>query len=177
MNTDALTQFSIPIKGLRDGYSEYHFSVDSTFFEAFEDTMVEDGKIELNFSIEKRPEFFELYFNLSGTVKVDCDRCLTAINLPIKNEERLLLKYSEKEEEEDLEVVYILPETAHFNIAKYVYEFISLAIPMVKIYDCQSETEPPCDQETLKRLEGASEKVEQGNENPTWDALKDIKFK
>lgn len=178
MSADVFAQFSIPIKGLKNGFSEYFFDLDKSFFGAFEDALINDASVKVHFTIEKRPEFFELLFNVSGTVKADCDRCLTEIDLPVSNEERLLLKYSEQEEEEGVEVIYILPETSHFNIAKYIHEFVSLALPMVKIYDCQDEDPKPCDQEMLNRL-NQNEHLDSGEDqlnNPAWDALKNIKF-
>ena len=173
---DALQQFSLPIKGLRDGFSEYEFQINRDFFNCFEDSLIENGAIDVQFTIEKRPDFFELMFDLKGTVKANCDRCLTEIDLPIESEERLLLKYSEQEMEEELEVIYVSPDASHFNIAKYIYEFISLSVPMVKIYDCQADEPIPCDQEMLKRLQGPEESKSEENDNPAWDSLKNIKF-
>ena len=176
MSMDALKQFSIPIKGLKTGFSEYDFKIEKAFFEQFEDTLIQSGNVDAHFSIEKRPDFFELVFEISGTVKADCDRCLKEIDLPISSEERLLLKYSEQEAEEELDVIYITSDQTYFNIAKYIYEFISLAVPMVKVFDCQQKEPFPCDQEMLNRLKIPDQSETGKSENPTWDALKDIKF-
>ncbi len=174
MHMDALKQFSIPIKGLKGGISAYDFLIDSKFFECFEDSLIEEGKIHLNFTIEKRPDFFELLFDFKGTIKAACDRCLTEIDLPISGEERLLLKYSYEEVDEEPEVIYVLPDAPQLNIAKYVYEFITLAIPIVKVFDCQAEKPYPCDQEMLKYLEVKSDDYNSEQKNPAWDELKKL---
>ncbi|RQH21125.1 hypothetical protein D5R40_31635 [Okeania hirsuta] len=54
------------------------------------------------------------------------------------------------------------------DVSKYVYEFICLAIPMIKTYDCQAEDERPCDDKMLGYLETQNEEEQQ--DNPIWDA-------
>ena len=171
---DGLIEYTIPIKGLGNGTHVFQFEVDRQFFQQFEQSPVEDGNLKVKLTFEKRPELYELTFAFAGSVLTDCDRCLEAIHLPISDEQQLIVKFSSEEDmEEEAEVIYISPEAKQLNVARYIYEFICLAIPMIKVYDCQREEVPPCNPAMLKYLE-ASEEEAPKSENPIWDQLKDL---
>ena len=110
--------------------------------------------------------------HFSGTVKADCDRCLAKIDLPLSDQQRLLVKFSVEQELEEAEVVYIHPETQQLNVSKYIYEFICLAMPMIKVYDCEEEENRPCNEEMLGYLD--HEEEEKTDSNPIWDELKKL---
>ena len=170
----ALIEYSIPIKGLNPGVHQYSFQIGSEFFENFANSLVEDGDLHVNLSLEKRPDLYVLDFLIEGTVQTECDRCLVTIDLPVSCNEQLLVKMRVPDAKEEAEVVYIHPDTQQLSVAQYIYEFISLAVPMVKIYNCQEESPQPCDQEMLKFLNSEDSSNESAG-NPTWDALKDFK--
>lgn len=170
-----LVPFVIPIRGLFPGLHDYTFEIDASFFEQFENAPVQDGDVEVRLALNKQTDMYVLHFEFEGTVKTDCDRCLAPINLPIEGAERLLVKFSLEETSEEAEVIFIHPETPKLDVSKYVYEFISLAIPMIKTYDCQAEDERPCDDKMLGYLETQNE--EEQPDNPIWDALKKLKEK
>lgn len=169
MNT--LLPFSIPVKGLRPGVHQFEFQIDHRFFAAFEASPVSDGQVTVRLLFDKRPGLYVLEFDLEGTVKTECDRCLAMIDLPIADQQRLLVKFSE-EEAEEADVIYISPEATELNVAQFIYEFIILAMPMVKVYDCENDENARCNQEMLRFLEG--EQKDQDAPNPIWDALKDF---
>lgn len=175
---EALVEFSIPIKGLLDGVHKYKFNIDRSFFSHFEQSPIQDGSFEVALKFDKRPEMFELNFAFKGTAKQACDRCLVQVDLPLEGEDRLLVKFSEEPVEEDADVVFIPRDISSFNVAKYVYEYICLSLPLINIFECESLPNPPCDQKVLDRLE-QMEHPEDGDEsepNSIWDELKN-KFK
>ena len=123
--------------------------------------------------MNKQSVMYVLQYEFEGTVNTDCDRCLAPIALPIEGAERLLVKFSLEETSEEAEVIFIHPETPQLDVSKYVYEFICLAIPMIKTYDCEAEKKKPCDEKMLGYLESQQEEEQQ--DNPIWDALKKLK--
>lgn len=173
---NALVPFVIPIRGLFPGLHDYTFDIDASFFEQFENSPVQDGDLEVRLELNKQSDMYVLHFDFEGTVKTDCDRCLAPIDLPIEGAERLLVKFSLEETSEEAEVIYIQPETPKLDVSKYVYEFICLAIPMIKTYDCEGEEERPCDDSMLGYLESPNEE-EKPASNPIWDELKKLKDK
>ncbi|MEO6758448.1 MAG: DUF177 domain-containing protein, partial [Saprospiraceae bacterium] len=102
-----------------------------------------------------------------------CDRCTAPIDLPVQGEYELIVKYGESENvEENDEVVFIPREVSHLNLAKYLYEFLVLALPITNTFDCQSLPEPPCNFEILKFLK--TDEEEASKSNAIWDALRDL---
>lgn len=170
---DALIPYSIPVKGLRSGIHQFEFHIDGTFFRAFEDSPIEEGNIDLTLHFDKRTDMFVLQFDLKGTVKTACDRCLEEIDLPLCDSQRLLVKFSENPEMEEAEVIYVNPEIQQLNVAKYIYEFICLAMPLIKVYDCENDENRVCNEEMLDYLDG-NEETEESGDNPIWAELKKL---
>lgn len=172
---DSLQPYILPLKGLGDGVHEFSYAIDSDFFGAFPDSPVENAEVAMRVTMDKRPRLLVFDFSFTGWIEATCDRCLVPIQLPVSGENRLLVKYGEVEntaEEED--VVYIPLETSNWSIAQYAYEYILLSMPLIKVYACEEEKNPPCDFETLDRLKGtANEEAEENESNPFRDALKD----
>ncbi len=174
---DPLLPFTIPVKGLRHGVHQYDFQIDRSFFEQFEASPIAEGQVEMTLYFDKRPEMYVLEFEFEGKVRVECDRCTAAIDLPIEDSQQLLVKFSDVEMPEEAEVIYVNPEITHFSVAQYAYEYICLALPMIKTYDCEDDDPVPCNQEMLRYLnakEGTSEKSNPEGGNSVWDALKNL---
>jgi len=171
----SLNHFSIPIQGLKDGMHQFDFQVDKAFFANFENSQIEDGNFDVNLYFDKRPDMYIMTFSYEGSVQTACDRCLVDIKLPLKGDNQLMVKFAEVPSEE-AEVIYIIRGMNELNVAKYVYEFISLAIPILKVYDCENDDPPPCNNEMLGYLNQTNqEQKEEGNSsNPIWDTLKDL---
>lgn len=168
--------YILPLKGLNDGHHHFEFDVDGCFFQAFEDSPVQEATVQMNVEMEKRPRILVLDFIFSGTIQSTCDRCLTPIDLPINGTYQLLVKYGEEEAESEIDVVYISQETSKWNIAQFVYEYILLAVPLIKVYDCENDDNPPCDLELLDQLDNNSHVAEElPKANPFEDALKNWK--
>ena len=163
--------FSLPLSGLDDGMHHYQFQVEGDFFRSFDQSPIEDGVIEVQLDLDKRPDMLVMWFDIKGVINEACDRCLAPIHLPVSGRYRLIGKYGQGEEEAD--VFYMTPETVTLNVARYVYEYCCLCIPLKKTYDCQSETNPPCDFTVLEE-QGLEEDEER--DNPVWDQLKDLNF-
>lgn len=173
---DGLVEYSIPIKGLRDGIHRFQFKIDRNFFKHFENSPVEQGQIDLTLTFDKRPDLYVLQFDFEGTIKTECDRCLETIDLPISGHQQLLVKFSFEEEAEEADVIYINPEDQKLDVSKFVYEFIILAIPIIKVYNCEDDEKRPCNEEMLRYLDEAAQEPAEEDEdfNPIWEELKKL---
>jgi uncharacterized metal-binding protein YceD (DUF177 family) len=160
-----LKEFSIPIKGLKQEHYEFDFQLDKSFFACFDDSPVTDSDISVYLDLDKRTSMMELFFDIQGTVKTECDRCLASIDLPISCEDHLVVKYSEEPQEDTDEIVFIHPDASEFNVAQYIYEYICLAVPFTKVYDCENDETPPCDNEMLNKINGISNQEPQAEED------------
>ncbi|MFN0174318.1 MAG: YceD family protein [Saprospiraceae bacterium] len=168
---DAFVAYSLPIQGLKTGVHSFKFEVDGAFFAQFEDSPVQEGKVLFGLELDKRPDLLLFNFTLEGFVKAECDRCTATIDLPLEDERQLIVKFGEEEMEVDDEVVFLQRDASVFNVAKYLYEFVVLALPITNTYDCENDPKPPCNLEVLKHLKSDSE---EDKANSVWDSLRDL---
>ena len=180
-----LIEFYLPVRGMGVGQHEYDFQIGQAFFEQFEGSLIENGSFGVHVVVDKRVDMMTFSMTFSGIVATTCDRCLANIQLPLEGEGDLIFKFEEgadeREDNHDESVIYISPLTPRLNISGYIQEFLSLALPMVKVYDCESENPKPCDLEMLRYLSQQNTSGSEGNgdddendDNPFRDALKDL---
>lgn len=168
---DPFVAYSIPIQGLKFGIHKYTYQLDRAFFRHFEDSPIEDGKVDVTLQLDKRSDMLLLDFTFSGYSHAECDRCTANIHLPLSGSRQLVVKYGDAEGEEEDEVVFISREASALKIATYVYEFVILALPITNTYDCENDPNPPCNRDVLKYLNNGTD---EGTSNPVWDALKGL---
>jgi uncharacterized protein len=169
-----LVEYQIPVRGLKSGSHSFVFKVDKVFFEHFQNSIIESGSFEVKLELEKRTELMLLSFSLDGYMDTECDRCLTPIKLPIIQNTEILVKFDEKLESDDIDVIFLAPDVNTFDISQLVYEFILLSVPLIKVYDCQGSSDPPCNFSMLEYLTKEEPKEDKPFNDPTWDILKDI---
>jgi uncharacterized metal-binding protein YceD (DUF177 family) len=166
--------FSLPYLGMKDGFHEYHFKVDSDFFTFFEHSPIENGEFDIDVSVDKRGNISEFSFNIVGKMRTICDRCLTEIKIPVTGKFVMHGKVSlEVGDNED--IIYIAPDQSHIDMRQYFYEMICLSLPLINVYDCEKEEPPVCDKVVLakisKEMPAPEEEIE--NEN-VWSSLKGL---
>jgi uncharacterized protein len=172
----AFSQYSLPIQGLKIGVHEFRYLLDVAFFSQFEDAPISESEVVVDVELDKRSDMLVFLFTVSGWVNAACDRCSAEIKLPIEGEQHLYVKYSEDEEEESDEVIFIHREAPSLNIAQYLYEFSVLSLPITNTYDCQNDALPPCDQSVLNILQQAetTKTTDSIPSSSVWDVLKDL---
>lgn len=166
-----LKQFVIPYTGLGLGHHEYEFTIGNTFFESIEYAEIQRGNILVNIDLEKTERMLIFLFDISGTINVDCDRCLEPLDIPIQVHERLIVKFGDEYVEESEEMIIIPVGEHQFNIAHLLYEYISLSLPYQRFHPDDENGEPTCDPEFLRKLE---ELKPENHTDPLWDKLKGI---
>ena len=170
---DKLQHFSLPISGLKNELHEYTFEIDDDFFAEFDQNLVKKGKFVANVDVDKRSNHIILHTKIKGFVETNCDRCLADIHLPVIAESTLHVKPGNPDESDD-EVMFIKEEDTSLNLAGLLYENILVSVPLIKIYDCESEDIRPCNDEVLKYLTETGEQKE--DDGDTINIFKDIKL-
>lgn len=168
----SLNHFSIPILGLKEGVHQFNFNIDQGFFKEFENSPIQESNFEVQLTLDKRADMLVLDFDFEGSFRTDCDRCLADINLPIKDSQQLIVKYSEDERDE-IQVIYISSEHTELNVARFIYEFICLALPIIKTYNCEDENPRVCNDKVVDFLDKQQDSKE--SNNPIWDELNKLK--
>ncbi len=169
-----LKAYIIPFTGLKLGKHSFIYHIDSKFFEVFqyEDFNTIDCDVVITF--DKKPRFFELQFDIKGVVNLNCDLSNEAFNQKIESILDLIIKFGDTFNDEN-EDVLILPHGAYeVNIAQYLYEAITLAIPVKRIH-------PKVEDGTLKskvldKLDEykIKETVTKDKTDPRWDKLNEL---
>jgi len=146
-------QYIIQFKGLKEGVHEFAFSINKPFFEAFEYLAVPEGHVDVTVVLDKKSTFLDLDVDLKGEMLVQCDRCLDYFSLPLEYRGHLIVRFSETAMESDEEVMWIHPDEYELDLRHYLYECLSLSIPIRKIHPDLPNGEPGCDPEMLEKLD------------------------
>lgn len=180
MAVHELDKFNIDIYKLPNGTHNYQFEIGNSFFEAFENSIVEKGNGKVDLELEKTDTFIKLHFRINTTVELECDRSLDLFDYPLHTENTLLLKFGDSEEEINDEIVIIPRDKQRINLAQYIYEFIGLSIPMKKLHPRYSEESE--DDELIYSSESSTpdapdNKDQDGEDDidPRWQKLKKLK--
>ncbi|MGK7393174.1 MAG: YceD family protein [Candidatus Cyclobacteriaceae bacterium M3_2C_046] len=178
-----LRTYHIDVYKLKNGEYEYHFEVSDQFFEFFENSLIAHCKALVQISLRKTDTFISMDFRITGSYELTCDRSLEKFYQDFETEPRLVFKFGEEEKEIDEVVSIILKDTHRINIAHYIYEFISITVPMKKLHPKYAEEESEGESPILvySSLNVDSEDLEQDNQDhdidPRWLKLKKLKKK
>lgn len=166
--------FIISFGSLSSGEHEFEFEVNDAFFQRFEQSIIQKGNVDVLVVIERKDNMLLLDFTLEGTVSVSCDRCIENLELDIEGYNELIVKIGEVNEELSENVVMISSKEHEIDVSQFIYEFISLMIPMRNVHD-ENESGVGCDPEILKEIEKHINHITDATTNdPRWDGLKDI---
>lgn len=180
METDRLfrRRYSINVARMKTGAHEEQFEIDQSFFAAFDESEVKDGKLIADLKMDKRGTHLNVLFDIKGEVILECDRCGSPYPHQLETQNRIIYAFDEEMKFEGYEVMYVDDHEPQLSILQELYDFISLAVPMRRVPD---ESIHICDEEVLKLL-GLVEDTEadtesEENTDPRWDALRGLKDK
>jgi uncharacterized protein len=163
-----LDHFSIPYQGLKNGIHSLNFVVDNAFFNEFENSFIEQGSFDVTLLLDKRPDMAIAEFSCKGFVVLPCDRCLAEFSYPMDIDFVMHVKFGDDDPSVD-EVIFIHPEAPSLNVAQYIYEWISVSVPMLKMHENIAE----CDPAIISKLKDPSE-IEEESKDSIWSSLKDL---
>lgn len=170
-----LAKYNIAFKGLGQGVHEFDYQIDKKFFEYFDGGIADDGNVAVNVKLEKESSLMIIWFSISGAVRVQCDRCLELYDQSVKSKNKIFVKFSEESFDEGDDVIWISPADHQINVAKLIYDFIILSIPIRQVHPDDKNGNSTCDPEMLERLNNllGPGKPEQTTDN-RWDDLKKL---
>jgi len=174
-------EFEIAFVGLKPGIHEYQYEVDKKFFANYSPTDFTDCQASIRCTLEKNTSFMMLKFEIGGSVNVICDRCGNTLGMDLWDEFNMVIKQVENpdemnENEEDPDIIYISRTESHLRLADWIYEFVSLSIPMQRMCDEQEMGGPQCNKEILAMLKKMGSGVIENN-HPLQKGLEKFKKK
>ncbi len=169
----SLKDFRIPIKGLPEGFSQFDFQLDSSFFGLLPEGRDPHGNFHVDLEVFKKPSIIQMDFKLLGWVQRACDTCLEDIKIDCGGDYVLFGKYESDKLDED--VVTLDAEQAYLDLSHHLYEYAWLSLPITNKIDCEAMEDPPCNPDMINRLNQDNSPNEE-SVSP-WDALKGIEIK
>jgi len=173
---EELKKYNIDIHNLADGEYVYNYASDRAFFEEFPQDLIQEGRFDANLVLLKSPTMIRLDFDVKGVVERECDRTLEKYEEAFDTSSRVFLKFGDRDEELTEEIELIQRNTQRINVAKYIYEFIVLALPVKSLLP-GLRTEADDDEEDVLVYSGVSEGAEEEESeeiDPRWEVLKNL---
>ncbi len=161
-------EFEIAFVGLKPGIHEYQYEIDNKFFVNYSQADFSNCQATIHLKLEKNTSFMMLKFEIGGSVNVICDRCGNTLTMDLWDEFNMVIKQVENpdemnESEEDPDIFYISRTETHLHISDWIYEFVSLTVPMQRMCDEQEIGGPQCNKEILAMLKKMGSGVIENN--------------
>ena len=157
-------EFKLRLSGVEDGTRCFSIHCEKAFFEL----------------AEISEKLVNVLCQFNGYVVAPCDRCLLPVRLPMDFEQRLIVKLvpniGEEPESEDDDIWVLDENTYELDLFQFVYESIFLALPIRIVHEDDENGNSTCDPQVLAKLEELSQKEEEKESDPRWDALKNLKL-
>ena len=146
------------------------------FFESFENAEILDAHLDADVRVEKSGRYIGVDCDVRGEVKVECDRCLDELDMPVDVEIRLSVKYGSEESSEEpqpgeREVIFVPDTDAELDMSQIIYDYVCLSLPMQRMH-----RPGECNPEAMKYYgtpEGSDASDGEEGVNP-FSALKDM---
>ncbi|AUD05606.1 YceD family protein [Spirosoma pollinicola] len=176
-----LRAYDIHIVGLDNKRYEYDFTSDSSFFVALEQELIKAGNVQTHLVLDKSETMIRLDFHIVGAVEQTCDRSLDEYDELVDTQRSMLLKFGDHNEELSDEIELIERNTSTINVARYIFEFISLSLPMKRLHPrFRAEDDQDDDDQDVKLIYSSG--VETNNDDaddqpdidPRWAALRKL---
>jgi uncharacterized protein len=169
-----LDKYRISFGSLAKGEHEFEFEIDDKFFEQFGNEPVQHGFLDVLVTVNKQETMLLIDFTMEGTVETVCARCGDPLELDITGFNELTVKFGPEPGEESEDVIVISPKEHELNVAQFIYEYVTLLIPMRSVHEEDESGESACNPETLRKLEEIQHREEEKEIDPRWDVLKKI---
>ena len=158
-------EYSIAIAGLPIGLYSYQFNLNDHFFSNFQHPDVEGGKVDVLVEMNKRSEAIGLNIHLTGTLKVECDRCLDLFDLKIKTSEDVVYTLGKNSDFAEDEVIILPKDQTIIDLSQLLYEIAVTQVPISKIHPNDSNGKSTCNPDMLKIIDQYKVKNEKENDN------------
>lgn len=168
-----LDQFEIPFPSLAIGRHQYVFELNAKFFETLEHPEIRECQITVKLDLDRQKTMLVCAFDISGTAEFPCDRCGELFNQPIAGLRHLVVRLDSDSLGDEDDLISLSPSDHVLNVAQFMYEYVTLLVPSRRVHP-----EGGCDPEMLKKISDLSVGEDHPHDDdPRWQALKNIKFK
>ena len=134
MKKSILNTFKIDIFRLESKQYLHEFEGNDNFFEALDQNLIEKGHFKATVVLNKNETMIQMMYKITGSVELTCDRSLDLFDFPVDINQKIILKFSDHNEEITEELMLIDRNTQYINVAQDIFDFIGLQIPIKKLH-------------------------------------------
>ena len=176
-----LNKYKVELKNMLSDTCVYKYRLDSQFFAEIDSPEIQKGELDVTLNVKRTSGVYQLDFQTMGTVIVTCDRCLDEMEQPVESSDTLKVKLG-GEFSEVGDIVIIPEEDGYINVAWFIYEFITLSIPIKHVHALGK-----CNKDMVHKLnkhlrtigdDADAQFVDENDEvremDPRWNELKKI---
>lgn len=120
----------LSITDLQQSKDEVVYEFETPFFEQFSDGDILDGKVKVAVQTKANFASYEVFFHITGVIKVSCTRCNEPINFDVKCEDTCRVIDGDDESDYDGEVLLLHPKHKTVDLTNFLYETIALSLPI-----------------------------------------------
>jgi len=162
-------EYIIDYKTLESGTYEFDYHIDKDFFAMFDEPMAQDGDANVHATMKVSSAGLSIRLDISGTLQVECDRCLETFDMPIDTSYDLVVKYGDKTTPHDEadDVITIGADDDFLDLSQHIYEYVVLSLPARRVHPDLPDGQPGCDPEMLSHIlitDDEDEEYEDGEE-------------
>ena len=147
-------EYIIDYKTLESGTYEFDYHIDKDFFAMFDEPMAQDGDANVHATMRVSSAGLSIRLDISGTLQVECDRCLEPFDMPIDASYDLVVKYGDKTTplDEADDVITIGEDDDFLDLSQHIYEYVVLSLPARRVHPDLPDGQPGCDPEMLSHI-------------------------
>jgi uncharacterized protein len=129
-----LNTFKIDIFRLENKQYVHEFEGNDDFFEALDQELINKGSFKATVALNKNETMIQMVYKIIGSVELTCDRSLDLFDFPVDITQKMILKFSDHNEEITEELTLIDRNTQYINVAQDIFDFVGLQIPIKKLH-------------------------------------------
>jgi uncharacterized protein len=175
VKASVLKSFEINLARLENGTHHFQFELVPDFFETFENNLVEEGYGKASLIMDKSESMMALNFTIEVDVLLICDVSLESYRESLTCQKKHIVKFGLTSEELSDEISTIDMGMQILNVSGYIYEFVSLEIPMKKVHP-RLRGQERADLVYKDETPSLNDQEQENKIDPRWEVLKKIKL-
>ncbi len=170
-----INPYLIAFAGLKNGEYNFEYIIDDSFFKDREYSEIQKALIKTDILLAKESQLLVFNIKMEGTINVMCDRCGDPFDVLVWGEKKLIITLTNNSFEDEEDIASLPLDASEIDLSPYLYEYISLLLPLRRVHPNIEKGIDTCNEESLKLLEKFSTKEKETATDPRWDALLKIK--
>lgn len=175
----------VAYKGYANGTHFLNYTIDDSFFEQFENSLVQKADVNVSLVMDKQDTMIEIQFYLNGKISLTCDRCLDDYAHEINHKEKVIYQIAgenlSRQNDETSAVRFLSIKEDYIDFSQDVYEWIALMIPMRHVPPDENNVCTFCHRNVNEffktALNNEMNKKEDAGIDPRWEILKKLTSK